>query len=46
MKAVIKKQKAIRGFMPTTYAVFIGTELIKIFTDKKEAENFVKELNK
>lgn len=34
MKAVVVKQKAVRGFLPTTYAVFSGEYLIQAFTSK------------
>ena len=34
---------AVRGFLPTTYAVFIGNYLLKIFTRKADAEKFAEE---
>lgn len=37
---VVRRQKAIAGFLPTTYAVFWGEKVVKIFLDKKEAVAF------
>ena len=44
MKATIRKQNGIQGFMPTTYAVYVGEKLVKICMSKKEAESTAKEL--
>ena len=38
MNPTIVKQKSIRGFLPTTYAVFDGERLIKLCTSIKEAQ--------
>jgi hypothetical protein len=38
----IKKLKGIQGFIGTTYAVYENGKLLKIFINKKDAENFVK----
>ena len=38
----IKKIKGIQGFIGTTYAVYGNGKLLKIFINKKDAENFVK----
>ena len=42
----IRKIKGISGFIGTTYAVYDGAKIVKIFTTKQEAEQFVKENNK
>lgn len=34
---------AVRGFLPTTYAVFNGNYLLKIFLRKTDAEQFAEE---
>ena len=36
----IKKQKAIRGFIGTTYAVWKDKKLVGIFSTKQQAETF------
>ena len=42
MKLTIKKIKAVKGFMPTTYAIYADNgQIVKIFTSKKDAEQFV-----
>ena len=37
----IKTIKQIRGFCPTTYAVFKGSELLKIFLKRSEAQDYI-----
>lgn len=44
MTAKVRKINGVRGFMPTTYAVYVGEKLVKICMSKKEAENTAKEL--
>ena len=44
MKVTIRKKSGIQGFMPTTYAVYFGENLVKICMSKKEAERSAKEL--
>ena len=39
----VKTQKAIRGFLPTTYAVFNGEKLLQIFLHKSDAEKYAAE---
>lgn len=46
MKVTIRKQKGIQGFVPTTYAVFVDGQLVKICASKKEAEQVAKEYTK
>lgn len=43
MKSTVKRQKAVKGFLPTTYAVFCGEYLLKIFTDQKQADKFARD---
>lgn len=45
MKATVQRIKQIRGFLPTTYAVWQGKDCVKIFLDKKEADRLANELN-
>lgn len=44
MKATIRKQKGIQGFIATTYAVWVDGKLVKICASKKEAEQVAKEI--
>jgi hypothetical protein len=44
MKVTIRKQNGIQGFIPTTYAVYCGNEIVKICNTKKEAEQVAKEI--
>jgi hypothetical protein len=44
MKAKVRKINGVRGFMPTTYAVYVGEKIVKICMTKKEADNIAKEL--
>ncbi len=46
MKATVKKINSVRGFMPTTYAVYFGEKVLKICLDKKEADKFAESYNK
>lgn len=46
MKATVKRQKAIPGFLPTTYAVFVGDRILKIFTSETDARAFAGNYNK
>ena len=46
MKAEVGTVKAIKGFLPTTYPVYCGERVLKIFTDKAEAEAFADSYNK
>lgn len=39
----VKTQKAIPGFLPTTYAVFNGEKLLQIFLHKSDAEKYAAE---
>lgn len=41
MELRIKKIPGVRGFVGTTYAVYQGQAILKIFESKKEAEKFV-----
>ena len=41
MKLRIKKIPGARGFIGTTYAVYQGQFILKIFESKKEAEKYV-----
>ena len=41
MKLRIKKIPGVRGFVGTTYAVYQGQAILKIFESKKEAEKYV-----
>lgn len=43
MKSTVKRQKSVKGFMPTTYAVFCGEYLLKIFTEQEQAEKFARD---
>lgn len=45
MEVYIKRINAVRGFLPTTYAIFKGNELIKIVCSKKEAEEIKNSIN-
>ena len=45
-KARVRKIDGVRGFMPTTYAVYCGELVIKIFLNKKDAEAFANDYNK
>ena len=45
MKAYMVKVPGVRGFIGTTYAVWQGKHCVKIFLEKKDAENFVDVLN-
>ena len=46
MEARVEKIKAVRGFTPTTYAVYFGEMVLKIFVSRQEAENFANKHNK
>jgi hypothetical protein len=46
MNIYIKRINGIQGFVPTTYVVFNGDELVKIVGTKKEAETIKQELEK
>jgi hypothetical protein len=46
MKAKVRKINGVRGFISTTYAVYVGEKIIKIFVTKKEAEKFANEISK
>ena len=41
----VKRIAGVRGFMPTTWAVFDGDCLVRLFTKKYEAELFAKDIN-
>lgn len=43
MKFTIKKIPGVRGFVGTTYAVYEGNHIHKIFTTKKDAEQYRRE---
>jgi len=45
MKARVERIKAVKGFLPTTYAVFCGEKVLKIFLTKKEAEEYANMCN-
>ena len=45
MKAYIVKVPGVRGFIGTTYAVWQDKHCVKIFPEKKDAENFAAVLN-
>lgn len=45
MKAVVKRINGVRGFMPTTYAVYCGEYILKIFLSRKEAQTFADKYN-
>lgn len=45
MKAQMVKVPGVRGFIGTTYAVWQGKHCVKVFLEKKDAENFVAVLN-
>ena len=38
----VAKIPAVKGFMPTTYAVYWGEKVVRIFLTRKEAETFAK----
>ena len=40
----IKTVRALRGFCPTTYAVFNNNELLYIFLSKQEALQYIERL--
>ena len=44
MKSKVRKINGVRGFMTTTYAVYVGEKIVKICMTKKEAEIIAKEL--
>ena len=46
MRLYIAKIPGVPGFIGTTYAVFSGEKCLKIFLSKKEAENYIKEIEK
>lgn len=46
LKAVVVKQKSVRGFLPTTYAVFAGDRLVKLFLSRLDAETCAEEWNR
>lgn len=46
MKATVRKIKGIQGFIGTTFAVYQNGAILKIFDNKKDAENFAAEMNK
>ena len=46
MKAKVRRINGVRGFMPTTYAVYVGEYIVKICLTKKEAESIAKESEK
>lgn len=41
----IARVGSVKGFSPTTYAVFDGAKIAKIFVSKDEAEDYVKSKN-
>ena len=43
MFITVRKIDAVRGFMPTSYAVFAGKYIAKIFLRKADAERFAEE---
>lgn len=46
MRARVHKLQGIRGFTPTTYAVYFGERVLKIFLTKTEAVAFAAQYNK
>lgn len=46
MNVMVKKNKGIQGFIGTTYGIWQNGKLLKIFNNKKDAENFVEKMNK
>lgn len=44
MNIYIKRVNGVQGFLPTTYAVFKGNELLKIVLSMKEAKALKQEL--
>lgn len=46
MKAIVRRINGVRGFMPTTYAVYQGERVIQIFPTKKEAIQYADAINK
>ena len=45
MKAVVVKLKAVPGFLPVTFAVYVGKRVLKIFLTKQEAQNYAARYN-
>ena len=43
MFITVRKIDAVRGFTPTSYAVFAGKYIAKIFLRKADAEQFAEE---
>ena len=45
MKAIIEKLPGCRGFIGTTYAVWQGSRLLKIFKTRQEAHEYADKVN-